>query len=483
MKKEIPLYLFICRKIEDDIYNGKLKLGDTLPSEPKISKQMGASRNSVRKALRLLQDNNLIFCSHGKNAQVIFDSRLPEHRAAYEKRFENRRHGISDTYRILSILLPSIITYGASKCSREDYMTLYEMTDRLDSSNPIEMFAFHCRFIRNILRRTENPFIIELFEQICDFVRIDSIHSSITGHTLYEDLSAEAIKGRYKELLDYATKQNFKHFHHSLLQGLNEISQRFDAAYMVNAPEAPSEAESFNWFIDNAPTPLYLRIASDIMWESEKSGNVAGDFLPSESELRSVYGVSPVTVRKALSILNSLGLTRTFNGKGTQIVFERSHSPEVLGQLDEYLSSLQILRYSCKAIAFDAFKSMSETDKKHILELLESKRYSRGITTALTDILISSIESPAMQNIYEHLKIKLAYGVILKTFVRNDDYDRVDRLLYGDMDKLAKAVANNDTALLGKIIENTYKQTYEYSEKKLKLLYSEQTEEIKEKTL
>ena len=126
---------------------------------------------------------------------------------------------------------------------------------------------------------------------------------------------------------------------------------------------------------------------------------------------------------------------------------------------------------------------MSETDKKQILELLESKRYSRGITTALTDILISSIESPAMQNIYEHLKIKLAYGVILKTFVRNDDYDRVDRLLYGDMDKLAKAVANNDTALLGKIIENTYKQTYEYSEKKLKLLYSEQTEEIKEKTL
>lgn len=88
MKKEIPLYLFICRKIEDDIYNGKLKLGDALPSEPKISKQMGASRNSVRKALRLLQDNNLIFCSHGKNAQVIFDSRLPEHREAYEKRFE-----------------------------------------------------------------------------------------------------------------------------------------------------------------------------------------------------------------------------------------------------------------------------------------------------------------------------------------------------------------------------------------------------------
>ena len=126
---------------------------------------------------------------------------------------------------------------------------------------------------------------------------------------------------------------------------------------------------------------------------------------------------------------------------------------------------------------------MSETDKKHILELLESKRYSRGITTALTDILISSIQSPAMQNIYEHLKIKLAYGVILKTFVSNDDYDRVDRLLYGDMDKLTTAVTNNDTALLGKIIENTYRQTYEYSEQKLKLLYSDQTEEIKEKTL
>ncbi|WP_195268243.1 GntR family transcriptional regulator [Eubacterium sp. 1001713B170207_170306_E7] len=481
MKKEIPLYLFICKKIEDDIYNGKLKLGDPLPSEPKISKQMGASRNSVRKALRLLQENNLIFCSHGKNAQVIFDSRLPEHRGAYEKRFENRRHGISDIYRMLSILLPSITTYGVSRCSREDYRTLYEMAENLDSANPIEMFAFHCRFVRNILRRTDNPFVIELFEQLCDFVRIDSIHSSFTGHTLHEGLSEKDIKGWYKELLDYAAKQNFKHFHHLLLQGLNEISKRFDAVHIANAP-APAEAEHFNWFIDNAPTPLYLRIASDIMWESEKSGNVAGDFLPSESELRRTYSVSPVTVRKALSILNSLGLTRTFNGKGTQIVFERPHSQEVLGQLDEYLSSLQILRYSCKAIAFDAFKSMTEEDKKYILNFLESRRYSRGVTTVLTDTLITSIQSPAMQNIYEHLKIKLAYGVILKTFVSNDDYDRVDRLLYGDMDKLAKAVTNNDTALLGKIIENTYRHTYEYSENKLKLLYSEQPDEIKEKT-
>lgn len=483
MKKEIPLYLFICKKIEDDIYNGKLTLGDTLPSEPKISKQMGASRNSVRKALRLLQDNNLIFCSHGKNAQVIFDSRLPEHRAAYEKRFEKRRHGISDTYRMLSILLPSIITYGVSKCSQEDCKKLYEMTNGLDSTDPIEMFAFHARFIRYILRRTDNPFIIELFEQICDFVRIDSIHSKITGHTLHKDLSNETIQHWYKDLLDYAAKQNFKHFHHLLLQGLGEISQRFDAAYMVNATVAPSDAESFNWFIDNAPTPLYLRIASDIMWESEKNGNVAGDFLPSESELRRIYGVSPVTVRKALSILSSLGLTRTFNGKGTQIVFERFHSPEVLEQLSEYLSSLQILRFSCKSIAFDAFKSMTDQDRDHILELLQGKRYSRGVVTTLTDILISSIQSPALQNIYEHLKIKMAYGVILKSFVDNDDYERVDRLLYRDMDKLEKAIINNDSALFGKIIENTYEQTYDYSEKKLAVLSSEETEEIKEKTL
>ena len=51
------------------------------------------------------------------------------------------------------------------------------------------------------------------------------------------------------------------------------------------------------------------------------------------------------------------------------------------------------------------------------------------------------------------------------------------------MDKLSKAISNNDTALLGKIIESTYKHTYEYSENKLRLLYSEQPEEIKEKTL
>ncbi|TCS83006.1 GntR family transcriptional regulator [Tepidibacillus fermentans] len=60
-----PLYLLVIDKIKQDIESGKLKTGQRLPSEFELSKELGISRATLREALRILEDENVIIRKQG----------------------------------------------------------------------------------------------------------------------------------------------------------------------------------------------------------------------------------------------------------------------------------------------------------------------------------------------------------------------------------------------------------------------------------
>ena len=65
------------------------------------------------------------------------------------------------------------------------------------------------------------------------------------------------------------------------------------------------------------PMPLFVKIASDIRERILDNTYAAHDRLPSEAALMKLYGVSRVTVRQALSVLQHDSLIFKINGKGT----------------------------------------------------------------------------------------------------------------------------------------------------------------------
>lgn len=67
--------------------------------------------------------------------------------------------------------------------------------------------------------------------------------------------------------------------------------------------------------------PAYRQVAADLREKVESGAYAPGEKLPSESELLEAYGTSRVTVRQALALLRSEGVTETVQGKG---VFVRS---------------------------------------------------------------------------------------------------------------------------------------------------------------
>lgn len=65
------------------------------------------------------------------------------------------------------------------------------------------------------------------------------------------------------------------------------------------------------------PIPAYLHIANTIADRIGAGDYRPGDQLPTESQLRREFGVSPATVRRAINILLDRGLVTTTQGKGT----------------------------------------------------------------------------------------------------------------------------------------------------------------------
>ncbi|MBB3181427.1 GntR family transcriptional regulator [Variovorax sp. Sphag1AA] len=67
----------------------------------------------------------------------------------------------------------------------------------------------------------------------------------------------------------------------------------------------------------SAPPPLFAQVESALRERILDNKLVAGDKLPSESELEREFGVSRITVRQALSSLHASGFIQKINGKGS----------------------------------------------------------------------------------------------------------------------------------------------------------------------
>ena len=67
------LHSLVVAALEADIFSGKLKVGDRLPSEADIGRSHGVSTRSVREALQILETKGLIRRRHGERALVARD--------------------------------------------------------------------------------------------------------------------------------------------------------------------------------------------------------------------------------------------------------------------------------------------------------------------------------------------------------------------------------------------------------------------------
>lgn len=76
------LYLQVIDRLKQDIHDGVYKEREKLPSEFDLAKQLGVSRATLREALRILEEENVITRRHGVgtfvNARPLFSSGIEQ---------------------------------------------------------------------------------------------------------------------------------------------------------------------------------------------------------------------------------------------------------------------------------------------------------------------------------------------------------------------------------------------------------------------
>ena len=66
--------------------------------------------------------------------------------------------------------------------------------------------------------------------------------------------------------------------------------------------------------------PVYEKIAIDIAHRIYEGSLRTGDTIHGRSTMASEYNVSPETIRRAIRILEDVGVVQTTKGSGTQII-------------------------------------------------------------------------------------------------------------------------------------------------------------------
>ncbi|MGE7621775.1 GntR family transcriptional regulator [Viridibacillus sp. NPDC096237] len=86
------LYLQVIDRLKEDIEKGVFKEKEKLPSEFELSKKLGVSRATLREALRLLEEENIIVRRHGVgtfvNPRPVFTSGI-EHLSSISSMIQN----------------------------------------------------------------------------------------------------------------------------------------------------------------------------------------------------------------------------------------------------------------------------------------------------------------------------------------------------------------------------------------------------------
>jgi len=413
MEKEIPLYKSIYNKIVNRILTGIYPKGYQLASAQKTHAQYGVGYTSIRRAMGLLEEEGFIRQEERRRPVVIFDPEDPRCCQLRWRVFLSHIDAHQDCYRAIPCLLPGLVALGARNCTPQ-------LLDALDTlcAQPEDQFSDYYDLLRLgytwqtlVIQQTGNALACDLFLQIKGF---DQLRFKAMP-------SAQLVPGEA-----HATLQALHYWTGLLrrgdLEGLHTMASLFSLQAMCCLDRSfrplsalPEYREvrqvEFRWYVNQSPTPLYKKISYELLRTACLDGMRAGDCFPSEASLMERFGVSSVTVRGAIALLNSLGLVQTVNGVGTILTGLPAKAEEGAAYLREGRESMEILAACSGALANSAAPRLSPGVATALREELAEYRAHEGIVLWLLQKLVLAIASHALSVVFEQLESRYLFGL------------------------------------------------------------------------
>ena len=401
MEKDIGLYELIFAYFESQILFGYHRYGDRLPSISQICETFQVGRNTVRLAFRRLNEKGYIQSEERKASVVVYKGTPEEFEKNRAQYFVPRQDGIRDFSGAAKLLfLPALDKRTRKTAGLEDAVSCQKKHERLiNEAPPVVRFGVYT------LAPLKNELLLNLYWECMRYVSF-----------LYYDYK--------KEDYDLMAKE--------FPQGL--VLQLEDGIYSVKRQEVLRFAESackkyhleatkpipFKWNIYRQRPQLKYSLAAQIISSIFWGDYPIGSFLPSLSNIAQRYGVSLMTVRRTLALLNTLGVTQSYRGSGTKICMDAIPStipsPDIQEDLRLHRESLQLLAMTIRGVMMYTLKAVSEDRKTQLIQelsLVRERKQGFLCFGVILNFICENCPSAMVRECYGRLKEFIVWGCII----------------------------------------------------------------------
>lgn len=164
-------YEEIARRLQSLVETGNLKPGDRLPPERQLATLFGVSRNSVREAIKSLEQQGVLKSRHGAGTYISAASQAELARQLGEA-FARERHRLEDIFELRLLLEPQIARLAATRISPLTLERLDAIMEAYGEAmrNDLPVFEIDQGFHDAIATATGNQCIVRLMEQMNDML-------------------------------------------------------------------------------------------------------------------------------------------------------------------------------------------------------------------------------------------------------------------------------------------------------------------------
>lgn len=474
--KRKPQYLIIFEHIIQQIYTGKITIGDRLDSIKSMSEEYMVSKNTIKTVIKMLSEKGFIETKAGSRPVLIQSTSKQsiESDLLYEKILQ-----ISEIYKIFSLIFPSIAMYNIKRFTSKDFEELNEIIDCMEknSSNYLVFKEQRLKYINKLISKTNNFLIHHFCEIIQHDVIISQLAYNLDNLDNLDNCCIDFFRNKYIEQVRktylYGLDGNLIEFK-KLLTYMYKACRESILKMVENRAPQSIDTSSFN-SVTLEKCYLYDLIVSDVICQIFEGNIKIGDCLPSITSIINRYNVSLPTVRSAYNELNELGIAKTINGKGTYVTLFSEYDDDYINteegakRLSLLLDAMEFVTITLEDVVLLLGNKMDliavdkiETHLRYLQNNCEECKVYPDFV--LLCKIVDYTQIYVLQETFLHLKQYMIFGIYLERFF-HEEYNEILKTRFDVCFEILRYLKKGDVERFAESFSNIFKESLQYLKK------------------
>lgn len=453
MKNSTNLREVVYSVLLTQIRFGAYRCGAKLPTIEETSAQLHVSVATTRCAYLKLKEQGYISLSKNVGATVKANYTGQETEQFIQAFFSARRTAMTDLGRSLRPLFGNIQWLGLKNACSETLLAIEALAGAENVAAPYAMLE-HLDQKYSVLG---NSLLMRLAWQV--FMFLHAPFFSIKENLQYFDQFADYLP----QVLALCRAKDWAALRPMMDRSIDKLPLALDRFYasQITSP-SPEQETAFTWSSYQKSDQLCYSLAMELLISISRGVYPAGGLLPSQAELAAQRGVSVSTVRRALSLLGSVGAIRSAQYVGTRAlpldkIAENSDfsNPALQRRLLDMAESLQIFALSCKEISLLTLSFPGADAAGRLCGQLKAlKQWRRGevLSYFLLDFLAQNAPYQAIRTVYAELRRQFFWAYALRGM--QGSQEQINVLYDPCFDELIAALEKADVCRFSALLES-----------------------------